>query len=148
MVCLIRGETETFMERKWTYRECNVQDNADVEHKHVKFYCNTNQFPELLFRGPHSKPHGARGLSKHYHLRFEPKLGNGVCVIFRIPCSCVACTSLLYKPWISGIPSYEQERYQPVTKCTYWTVLGSINNWNIIKLSQKSTSSEILDEIQ
>ena len=71
-------------------------------------YCNTNQFPELPFCGPNSKPRGARGLSNYYHLRFDPKLGNGICAILRIPCACVACTSMLYKPWISGIPSEEQ----------------------------------------
>ena len=49
------------MERKWTEREYHVQDNADVEHKDVKTYCNTNQFPELSFSGPHSKPRDARG---------------------------------------------------------------------------------------
>ena len=96
-----------FMERKWTYRQYHVQDNADVAHQDVRMYCNTNQFPELSFCGPHSKPHGARGLSKYYHLRFYPKLGNGICEIFRIPCACVACISILDKPWISGIPSDE-----------------------------------------
>ena len=100
-------------------------------------YCNTNQFPELIFSGPNSKPHGARGLSKHYHLRFDPKLGMGVCEIRRIPCACVACTSILYKPWIYGISSDKQECYKPFTKCTYWPVLGTFNNWNIIKLSPK-----------
>ena len=80
------------MERKWTERNYHVQDNADVELKDVKKYCNTNQFPELSFSGTHSKPHGARGLSKHYHLRFYPKLGMVVCEILRIPCDCVACT--------------------------------------------------------
>ena len=71
----------------------------------------------------------------------------GVCVICRISCACVACTSMLYKPWISGIPPEKQERYKPVTKCTYWPVLGSFKNWNIIKLSQKSTSSDTFDEV-
>ena len=80
------------MERKWIDREYHVQDNADIEHKDVRMYCYTNQLPELSFSGPHSKPHGARRLSKHYHLRFYPKLGMGICAIFRIPCDCVACT--------------------------------------------------------
>ena len=71
-------------------------------------YCNTNHFLELPFCGPHSKPHGARGLSKHYHLRFDTKLGMGVCVIHRIPCAYVTCTSMLDKPWISGISSDEK----------------------------------------
>ena len=80
------------MERKCTERKYHVQDNAAVELKYVKMYCNTNQFPGLSFSGPHSKPHGARGLSKHYRLRFDPKLGMGVCAILCIPCACVACT--------------------------------------------------------
>ena len=45
-----------------------VKDNAYVAHKYVKIYCVTNQSPELPFCGPHPKPHGARGLSEHYHL--------------------------------------------------------------------------------
>ena len=70
-----------------------------------------------------------------------------ILVIRRISCACVACTSILDKTWISGIPSDEQELYKPVTKCTNWPELGSFNNWNIIKLSQKSTSSDTFDEI-
>ena len=54
---------------------------------------------------------------------------------------------MIDKPWISGMPSDEQERYKPVTKCTYWPVLGSFNNWNIIQFSQKSTPSDAFDEI-
>ena len=92
------------MERKWTDIQYRVQDNSYVAHQYVKIYCNTNQFPELPFSGPHYKPHGARGSSKHYHLRFDPKLGNGVCKICRITCACVACISMLDNPWISGIP--------------------------------------------
>ena len=32
-------------------------------------------------------------------------------------------------------------------ECTYWTVLGSFNNFNIIKLSHKAISSEKIDKI-
>ena len=99
------------MNKKWTERKYHVQDNASVELKDLKMYCNTNQFPTLPFCGPHSKPHGARGLGKHYPLRFDPKLGMGKCEILRIPCACVACTSMLDKSWILGIPSEKQERY-------------------------------------
>ena len=118
-----------------------------MELKDVKIYCNTNQFPPLPFCGPHSKPYGTRGLGKHYHFRFDPQLGMGVCEIRRIPCACVVCTSMLEKSWISGISSYKQDRYKPVTKCTYWPVLGDFNNWNIIQLLSKSTSSDTFDEI-
>ena len=97
--------------------------------------------------GSHSKPHGARGLSKHYHSCFDQKLGNDICEILRIPCACVACTPMIDKPWIYGIPSDKQERYKLVTKCTYWPLLVSFNNWNIIQLSHKSTPSDAFDEI-
>ena len=120
------------MEIKWTDRQYHVQDNAYVTHQYVRMYCNKNKSPELPFCGPHYKPHGARGLGKYYHFRFDPKLGNGVCAIRRITCACVACTSMLYKPWIYSIPSDEQDCYKPVTKCAYWPVLGYFNNWNII----------------
>ena len=113
----------------------------------MQIYCNPNQFPVLPFCGPHSKTHGARDLGKHYHLRFDPQLGMGVRAIIRIPCACVACTSMMDKPWISGISSDKQERYKPITKCNYWPVLGAFNNWNIIQLSSKSTSSDTFDEI-
>ena len=83
------------MERKWTDIKYHVQDNSDVSHKDVKIYWNTNKFPALTFCGP--------------HLHFDPKLGNSVCEICRIPCACVACTSILDRPLISGIPPNKQE---------------------------------------
>ena len=41
----------------------------------------------------------------------------------------------------------KQEQYQPVTNCTYWTVLGSLNNWKIIQFSHKSAPYDAFDEI-
>ena len=43
--------------------------------------------------------------------------------------------------------SKKQARHQPVTDCTYWTVMGSYNNCNIIELTPKSTTFENFDEI-
>ena len=54
---------------------------------------------------------------------------------------------MLDKPWIFGILSKKQARYQPVTNCTHWPVLGSYKNWNIIELTPKSTSFDEFDEI-
>ena len=79
------------MESKCTERLYHVQDNANVSHQYVNIYSNKNDLPELPFCGPYSKPHGARGLSKHYHLHFDKKVGNGVCEIRHIPWACVAC---------------------------------------------------------
>ena len=73
----------------------HVQDSADVAQKYLKMYCDTNQFPALTLCGPHPKPPGARWLNKHYHICFDQKLGHGICEIFRIPCACVGCTSIL-----------------------------------------------------
>ena len=98
MVSLIKENKKKFTKRKWIDREYHVQDNADAELKDVKMYCNKNQLPELPFCGPTSKHHGARGLSKHYNLRFDPKPGMLICAVFRIPCAFVACTSILDKP--------------------------------------------------
>ena len=144
---MIKENIEKYPVKKWIYREYYVQDNADVALKDVKMYCDKNQFPALSFIGPHPNPHGERGLIKHYHVRFDPKLGHGICAIFHIPCACVACTSMIDQPWTSGIRLKKQAHYQPVTDCTYWLVLGLYNNWNIINLTLKSTPFEAFDGI-
>ena len=136
-----------FIVRKCTDIQYHVKDGSDAVHQDERMYCKTNQLPALIFCGPYSKPHDARVLINHYHLRFDQKLGNGICAICHIPCACVTYTSMLDKPCISGIPSYVKERYRHVTKCTYWKVLGYFNNWNIIQFSQKSTPSDAFDEI-
>ena len=89
--------------RKWTDIEYHFQDNYDVAHKYVKMYCDTNQLPALTSCGSHSNPCGARNLGKHYHICFDPNLGNGICEIRRTPCACVTCTSMLDQPWISVV---------------------------------------------
>ena len=71
----------------------------------------------------------------------------GICEIRLILCACVAFTSILNKPWIYSIPTDAQEGYEPVTKCTYWIVLGYFKNWTMIQLSHKSTTSNTFDEI-
>ena len=83
------------MEKRWTDRQYHVQYNADVAHQHVIMNRNTNQFLTLPFCDPHSKSHGSRGITKPYHLSFDPKLVNGIFEIIRITCSCVACKSML-----------------------------------------------------
>ena len=56
------------------------------------------QFKALSFCGLHEKPHGVRGLIKHYRLQLEPKLGHGKW----IPCALMAYKNMLYKPWVIG----------------------------------------------
>ena len=132
MVSLIKQNTKKEAVKENGQTEGIILRIMLMFHKKVNIYCNTKQFPELPYRGPHPKPHGNRGLSKYYHLRFDPKLGHVKCEIRHIPCACVACTLMLEKLWIYGIFSKKQAHKQPVTNCTYWPVLGSFNNLNII----------------
>ena len=128
--------------QKWTKREYHVQNDADIAHKDVKMFFNKTQFPSLPFCCPHTKPHGVRGLSKHYHMRFDPKLVHDICAIRCISCACAECASMLYKPWIPVLAPKPKPRYQSVTNFSDWPALFFFNNCNIVTLSHKSTTSE------
>ena len=65
------------IKRKWTYREYNVQYSKDLSQILVKISWELTKLPALYFFSLHAKPHGVRGLSKHHHLRLDPKLGHG-----------------------------------------------------------------------
>ena len=54
---------------------------------------------------------------------------------------------MLENIWITVLPPQKQLRYQPETDFTYWPLLGPFNNWNVITLSHKSTTSEAFEEI-
>ena len=54
---------------------------------------------------------------------------------------------MLDKSWIIGFTPQKQLRYQPVAYCSYWPFIGSFNNWNIITLSHKATTSEAFEDI-
>ena len=133
--------------KNWKNIYYHVQNNEYVDHQYVKIYCNTNQFPLLLFFGPPNKPHSVIGLSKNYHMHLDPKLFHGACEISLISCACNKCTSYLDKPWNTGVPPHQQPHHQITKYCTYWNELGYFNNWNIINFSHKATSSEDLDKI-
>ena len=82
-------------------------------------YCDTNQLPTLPVCGSHPNPHGARGLGEHYHIRFDPNLGHGICAICCIPCACITCTSMLDQSWNYGVHSTDQVGYLPVINSSY-----------------------------
>ena len=52
---------------------------------------------------------------------------------------------MLYQLWTTGTPEQQQPLYQPVKEFTYCPVVGYFNNWNIVQLSHKSTSSGEID---
>ena len=74
----------------------------------MEMFCNTNQFPSLPFWGPHTKPHGFRGSSKHYCMKFDPKIGHDIGAIHCIPCACAEYSYILDKPWIHGFSPQQQ----------------------------------------
>ena len=53
----------------------------------------------------------------------------------------------LGKSCLTGVNSTHQPWYQTVVYFAYWTVLESFNNWNIIKLTNKTTLHEDFEEI-
>ena len=100
-----------------------------------------NASPRIIIFSPHEKPHGVKGLSKHYYFQLD-QIGHGKCVIIQIPCACISCTHMLDKPFVVGSDPYRQPRYQLVEYCMHWPVLGYFNNWNIIKFANKTTTNE------
>ena len=118
-----------------------------MSHTPVKVSCSKILFPALTFCGLHIKFHGVRGLVKHYHLVLYPKLGHGKCSIWQIRCYGVTCINMLDKTWAHDVAHAQQPRYHPVIGCTYWTMLGSLNDWNIIKFKNKNTSSEDFNKV-
>ena len=100
--------------RKWKERDYHVQDRKYVQQKSVKMSCASTQFSALPFCGPHEKSHRVRGLSKHHHLRIDPRLGNSTCAIRQIPFACNECSNMLDKPWAIYSDLIDQPRYQPV----------------------------------
>ena len=77
---------------------------------------------------------------------FDTKLGHGTCEIRQITRGCTQCTSMFDKPWYTGVPPHQQQRYQSIIDFTHSPVLGSFNNWNIVQLSHKQTSSKDIDK--
>ena len=54
---------------------------------------------------------------------------------------------MLDKSWDYCVEPTKQPCYQPVVDCTYWPVLGSLNNWNIINFTNKTTPSGDFDTV-
>ena len=133
--------------RNWTAHEYHAQEINDTTQKTVNMFCSTAQFPALEFCGTNVTPHGMCELINHYHLCSYTKIGHGKCSTWKITCLSVKCTNMLYKPWDHGVHPVQQPRSQPVSECAYWPVLGKFNNCNIIKLANKTRSSEESDKI-
>ena len=49
--------------------------------------------------------------------------------------------------WVPDVDHTQQPHYQHVVDCTYFSVLGSFDYWNIIRLINKTTLSEDFYEV-
>ena len=87
-----------------------------------------NIFYYVAFLMSEHKTHVVRGMSKHYHLRLDPKLVHGKYAIQLITFEYVSCTNMLDKTLATCVDHTKQPIYQPVVDCTYRTVLGFSNN--------------------
>ena len=74
-------------------------------------------------------------------------MGNGKFAMQRIPCACVAYTSILDKTWASGVAYYQQPLYRPVIDCTYWYVLDYFNKCNIVQFTNETKLKEDFEDI-
>ena len=135
------------IQRKWTDCEYHFQDSKYVSHTSLEMSCATTKFLVFPFYWPHMKHHGVRWLIKHYNIRLGTKLGRRKFAIRRTPCKYVAFTNILDKIWVLDVDHAPKPRYQPVVDYTYWPMLGYFNAWNIIRCTNKDTSSGEFDEV-
>ena len=73
----------------------------------------------------------------HYHYRFDPKLGKGVCVIFQIPWACTAYVAQIHKYWLPTIAQSSQPRYARVDNFYYNKILEHYNDCIIMEFLEK-----------
>ena len=59
----------------------------------------------------------------------------------------MACTKILGKPWGPGVDHIQHPHYQHIAEYTYWYVLVSFNNWNIIHFTNITTCREEFYEV-
>ena len=133
--------------KKLTERKYHVQDRKDFQHTSVKISCATTRFLVLPCCGTHMKYHVARGLSKHYHMKLDLKLGHNKYKMKQIHCVCVSYINVLDKPWSHVVYHAQEPLYMSSVEVTCWPVSGFFNNWNIIQLNNKTKFSEYFDVV-
>ena len=91
------------------------------------------------YRRHHTKSYGVHGLLLHYHLQFKPKFVQGKCEVINVSCVCNTCTDHLYLLWIPTLSDDKQPKYHITQHYVYSYILGELNEWNIITLTNKDT---------
>ena len=81
------------------------------------------------------------GLKEMFHFRFIPEMEKGLVAVRRVPCLCDECYSVLSKPWNPDIAAKKQVMFRPVMGCRMEPLMGSLNNWNVVRVTEKSKNS-------
>jgi hypothetical protein len=136
------------MSRKYTSKKYFVQKKEDVPFHNLKMTWSKSCFKSIKVADGRSKVRGCETVISHYHYRVDSKLGEGKCLMRRIPCLCKSCNSQLKRKWLPGVEPSKQPRYQNVSNCKYASVLGDYNQWIIMPflLGKDSTEGD-LEEI-
>ena len=90
-----RDKREQQAARKCQIYNCryHIQDIKNVQHKDININWDYWKFPWHPVAAEKFETRGRNTIIFNYHYRVYPKLGEGVCAIFRIPCACPACVA-------------------------------------------------------
>ena len=125
--------------QKVNERVYHVQDPDNVRYSHISK--GTKGWRR-------DKSTRGNGIQYHYNFRADPALGLGHVAARRIPCMCEACINQLQKSWLPNKDFSEQPRYKPNnTDCQLWNVLGSLNNWRKISITDTDADSGACTQI-
>ena len=92
--------------------------------------CNNELFPSLNVMNVRTLPFASKVIQRNYHHRSDPKLGMGIVAIIIIPCSCHACTNILYISWdFKTKEAVNQPRHGIFYNFKYSQIIGCNNNW-------------------
>ena len=76
----------------------------------------------------------------HYNFRFKNYLVLGFCAERHIPCTCQSFLDKLNLRWVPEKSRNNQPKFSRKKYCVHWNIFQGLNEWNIVKLCQTSTS--------
>ena len=133
---------------KYQSRLYNVQRNPNIDHRGIKMIRNNKLFPSLNVINGKTFSYASKGILRHYHYWYDPKLVPGIVAIRRISCSCHACTDILS---LSCDPKTKEAVNQPiygkVYNCKYSQILGCHNNLILMNFLDGGTNEEYYKNI-
>jgi hypothetical protein len=78
------------------------------------------------------------GLHEMFHFRILPTMPEGHVAVRRMPCLCHGCMESLSAKWEDDV---WDPKLQPMFKrakgCVLWPVMGDLNDWQVIQLTEK-----------